>query len=895
MKNFTLFSNKNKVLTIIVLLLGLASFAQVQKEFKSRWDGTVNGNLSTIGNNMLSRTATGAYNGTNGNHDYSDNVYVDIDGFFDGDGDSADDTFNSSSANFSNPEPLNNCLSIKKAYLYWAAADKEPTSDLNSENQPNWKYNEVLLMLPGETTYKKYGGKKIYRGRDSHFSNDPYVCVKEITGDVKNLTSFYGKYQVANVEAKTGSLNSHPSGRTGTSGGWQIVFIYESPALNAKNISIFDGYAHVTRDVNNFDVLVDGFQTIPSGPVKTKMLIGALEGDRDLSGDQLQVKNAAGNFVSISTPSRPVNNFFNSKITQNGADFVDRNPMSLNTLGFDAGSFDLNNPNNEIISNNQTSAIFRMTSNQETYGLYLLGMAVDVFEPSINPLKLNLDTTNLTENPGGIIPFQFKIQNTGNDNVENLVISTTLGAQLNLNTPVSLPNGVSYTYNTSTKFLEFKVANGTLNVGSPELIVNFNLVVANECYFLTTNCDLALELQFSGAYNGILNPKTQNTLSSESLDGCGIGNELPTVINITQPVANWRTVPKALDRTIRCNDAVELAIAQSLVPEIDKCLFTITKTSGSFVATTCGSGTYTNTWSFTDACGVTSSPYIQTITVEDTTAPTGTAPSDITGLQCISNIPVADIAAVTDEADNCGGAVAVTVADTNNGGLGTTLSPYIVTRTYTLTDCSGLTTNLVQNIIVIDNTDPTISCPADVAVDVDAGACFATITLTDPTTSDDCGILSVTNDAPATYPVGTTTVTWTVTDNNNNTSTCTQDVVVTDNVNPLITCAADVTVNVDAGACFATITLTDPTTSDDCGILSVTNDAPATYLVGTTTVTWTVTDNNNNTATCTQDVVVTDNVNPLITCAADVTVNVDAGACFATITLTDPTTSDDCG
>jgi hypothetical protein len=44
-------------------------------------------------------------------------------------------------------------------------------------------------------------------------------------------------------------------------------------------------------------------------------------------------------------------------------------------------------------------------------------------------------------------------------------------------------------------------------------------------------------------------------------------------------------------------------------------------------------------------------------------------------------------------------------------------------------------------------------------------------------------------------PVGTTTVTWTVTDIHGHTNTATQDVVVTDNEAPSITAAADVAVN----------------------------------------------------------------------------------------------------
>src|SRR5262249_21258498 len=51
-----------------------------------------------------------------------------------------------------------------------------------------------------------------------------------------------------------------------------------------------------------------------------------------------------------------------------------------------------------------------------------------------------------------------------------------------------------------------------------------------------------------------------------------------------------------------------------------------------------------------------------------------------------------------------------------------------------------------------------------------------------PTPSDNCAGATVTNDAPNQFPVGTTQVTWTVTDTSGNQGTCMQNVTVTNSL-----------------------------------------------------------------------------------------------------------------
>ena len=178
------------------------------------------------------------------------------------------------------------------------------------------------------------------------------------------------------------------------------------------------------------------------------------------------------------------------------------------------------------------------------------------------------------------------------------------------------------------------------------------------------------------------------------------------------------------------------------------------------------------------------------------------------------------------------------------------------------------------------------------------GTCSATnVALGVPATADNCGVASVTNDAPAVFPKGTTTVTWTVTDTSGNTNSCLQTVTVIDTEPPTISCPTNVVVSTDAGTCQATnVALGVPATADNCRVASVTNDAPAVFPKGTTPVTWTVTDTSGNTNSCVQTVTVIDTEPPTISCPTNVVVSTDAGTCQATdVALGVPATADNCG
>lgn len=315
-------------------------------------------------------------------------------------------------------------------------------------------------------------------------------------------------------------------------------------------------------------------------------------------------------------------------------------------------------------------------------------------------------------------------------------------------------------------------------------------------------------------------------------------------------------------------------------------------------------GTTTVTWTATAGDGATVT-CTQTVKVNDTQLPAISCGAAIS----VNNDPGQCGAFVTCTAptasDNC--SVTSVAGVRNDGRALTALFPIgTTTITWTATDASGNTATCTQNVIVTDNTKPTITCGIALTAVNTPGSCGATITVPQPTASDNCSVTSITGvrsdnlALTAVYPKGVTTITWTATDASGNIATCTQTVTVTDNEKPVMTCPAAISVNNTTGQCGATVSVTTPTATDNCGSVTVTGvrsdglALTAQYPIGATTITWTAADASGNKTVCTQTVTVTDRENPVITCGAAIVKSNDAGACSATFTPAAPTATDNC-
>jgi endonuclease G len=173
------------------------------------------------------------------------------------------------------------------------------------------------------------------------------------------------------------------------------------------------------------------------------------------------------------------------------------------------------------------------------------------------------------------------------------------------------------------------------------------------------------------------------------------------------------------------------------------------------------------------------------------------------------------------------------------------------------------------SITVNDTVAPTLNAPSNVTVNTGAGAttCGALVTeaqLGTATATDNATNVSITrSDVPAgnIFPVGTTTITYTATDDAGNSTSATQTVTVIDNTAPTITAPppSSVTANLSGQAVIPNV-LVATMPSDNCGPLMLTQSPVAGTVVGIGihTITITATDAAGNTSTATTTFTVKD-------------------------------------
>ena len=321
------------------------------------------------------------------------------------------------------------------------------------------------------------------------------------------------------------------------------------------------------------------------------------------------------------------------------------------------------------------------------------------------------------------------------------------------------------------------------------------------------------------------NDETETT----DTDGDGVGNnvdeDVPPVITLNgAAVVNHEQGTTYTDEGAIASDTVEGTLTVTVSGAVDSAT----------------AGTYTLTYTVTDAAGNTATAVTRTVVVADTIAPVIT----LAGLASVNHeqgTTYADDGATA--SDTVGGTMTVTVTGSVVTGTAGTY-----TLTYTVTDAAGNTaTAVTRTVVVADTIAPVITLAGLASVNHEQGTTYAD----DGATASDTvgGTMTVTvTGSVVTGTAGTYTLTYTSTDSDGNSALATRTVTVADTIAPVITLTGAATVNIDEGTTYTELGATASDTVGGTMTVTVTGSVN-TGTTGTYTLTYTVTDAAGNSAT----------------------------------------------
>ncbi|XP_038072761.1 uncharacterized protein LOC119741140 isoform X2 [Patiria miniata] len=195
--------------------------------------------------------------------------------------------------------------------------------------------------------------------------------------------------------------------------------------------------------------------------------------------------------------------------------------------------------------------------------------------------------------------------------------------------------------------------------------------------------------------------------------------------------------------------------------------------------------------------------------------------------------------------------------------------------TYNVSDGAGNTNNCSFVVLVEDDEPPELLCPIYVVNGTDPGQNSSVVFWEDPTFTDNVGVVrNESSHSPGDmFPLGNTTVTYTVSDSAGNMANCSFLVNIEDKEAPMfISCPAD-SFNTTAPSQNSTaVYWREPSFSDNVGITSnVNTHSPGdVFIFGNTTVTYTISDEAGNMNNCSFVVTVEDIEDPTVSnCPTD--------------------------
>ncbi|XP_072026259.1 hyalin-like [Amphiura filiformis] len=222
--------------------------------------------------------------------------------------------------------------------------------------------------------------------------------------------------------------------------------------------------------------------------------------------------------------------------------------------------------------------------------------------------------------------------------------------------------------------------------------------------------------------------------------------------------------------------------------------------------------------------------------------------------------------------------------------------------TYTAIDDASNKVTESFSITIEDDEYPVLAgVPANITQNTDIELATSVVNWAEPTASDNSGFVSLTSSHVSgdMYPIGVTVVTYTAIDDASNIATESFSITIEDDEYPALAgVPANITQNTDIELATSVVNWTEPTASDNSGLVSLTSSYVSgdMFPIGVTVVTYTAIDDALNKVTESFSITIEDNEYPVLAgVPANITHNTDIELATSVVTWTEPTASDNSG
>lgn len=278
--------------------------------------------------------------------------------------------------------------------------------------------NDAVAVNPSPATAQTFAETSF-----TGFAANYYIRSADVTAFVEQHGT--GLYDVSGVPAtQTDTINSL------NAAGWSLVVAFRGEDQPVRNLTVFVGGSFVDEDSQQ-DYIVSGFCAPPFGPVEGNVVVSALEGDADLTGDILQLSQTdAGPFTTLAGPNNPSDNFFSSQINDdtgnldtfgtfgnaNHDPFLGEN-VAGGRQGWDVTTLPLSSMSG-LLDNNQTSAVVRTVTTGDSYVPTLVALEIDVKAPDFSASSTDASVDVVQD--GDMFTLTATLSNSGEALANNL-------------------------------------------------------------------------------------------------------------------------------------------------------------------------------------------------------------------------------------------------------------------------------------------------------------------------------------------------------------------------------------------------------------------------------------------------------------------------------------------